>query len=804
MKKIFLLVFIIIIFKIDINAQENKEYLSIRTNKKVKIDGYINDESWSNAAVLSNFVEYSPNNGVNANNKTEVKIIYDDDAIYVSAKMFDKEKSSIKAGYSERDKIVNADWFSLSISPFNNGLNYFEFIVTASNIQSDCKVINESKDFSWNAVWQSAVKITDDLWTVEIKIPYSAIRFPSKSEQIWGLNIKRYKHTDRHTDSWNFIDKNQRGEYQQNGTLKGIKNVKMPFRLSVSPYTSFYIKKKSNSSKFSQSIKGGLDLKYGINESFTLDMMLIPDFGQVQEDDKVLNLSPFELKYNEKRQFFIEGNELFNKCGVFYSKRIGEIPDGYNSVANELDTNEKIEENPIKTDILNAMKISGRNKKGLGIGFFNAITKKTNAEIIDTITNKRRKIETQVPTNYNIIVIDKILKNNSFISFINLNTSKYKYSANITGTELSIQNKKGKYKLNGYFNLSQIYSKYNSPNLGHRYYFNFAKIKGNFRFDISQTETSNSYEVNDIGFLNRNDQISNNLSFNYNIYTPFWRLLSWTNKARITYNRLYSNDKYENSSFYFSSSCTTDKYLSLTVDTHIYPQSNDYYEARKTGQIFVQEQMQDFMFWFSSDYRKMIALDGYVKYKYSNKYNLSSYHIRFAPRIRPADKVLIIYSIDNTDTENSIGFVSNSNDEIIFGKRAVNTMINTINATYIINNKMNLNFRLRHYFSNLKYNKFYELEKDGFLNNGIEYTDNANVNYNSFNIDFSYTWYFLPGSELSLMWKQAIDRSEDLVDYNIFDNFNETINAEQFNTLSLKILYFIDYNSVKKTIKKRS
>ena len=165
---------------------------------------------------------------------------------------------------------------------------------------------------------------------------------------------------------------------------------------------------------------GGLDLKYGINESFTLDMTLVPDFGQTIFDDQILNVSPFEVRFNENRSFFTEGTELFNKSRLFYSRRIGASP----SLSPDTNENEIVTETPASVQLLNASKISGRTSKGLGIGFFNAITEKTYATIEDTLTGETREELIEPLSNYNVLVLDQVLKNNSYITFTNTNVSK--------------------------------------------------------------------------------------------------------------------------------------------------------------------------------------------------------------------------------------------------------------------------------------------------------------------------------------------------------------------------------------------
>src|SRR5258705_10304557 len=159
----------------------------------------------------------------------------------------------------------------------------------------------------------------------------------------------------------------------------GIKYIKPPLRLSFSPYFSSYVNNYPYNTpgikNTTTSLNGGMDVKYGINDAFTLDMTLIPDFGQVQSDNQVLNLSPFEVKYNENRSFFTEGTELFNKGNLFYSRRIGGTPIHFGDVSGQLGANERVLKNPTESKLINATKVSGRTTKGLGVGFFNALTK---------------------------------------------------------------------------------------------------------------------------------------------------------------------------------------------------------------------------------------------------------------------------------------------------------------------------------------------------------------------------------------------------------------------------------------------
>lgn len=360
-----------------------KKTLTIKrsNNKAPKIDGLLNDLAWKGLEVAKDFVMLEPNNGEKENPdfKTEVKVLYDDEAIYVAAMLYDPNPSKIAQEFTSRDNYGQADHFTLVINPNNDGLNAMQFEVLITGTQVDAKVTNGDEDRNWSAVWKSATKILENGWSVEMKIPYAALRFSNEELQTWGIQFGRKLINQNAQYSWNPID-NRIGIWTQyDGILKGIRNINPPTRLSFYPYASTNVANFDGETEFNQNI--GLDLKYGITENFTLDLTLVPDFGQAAFDNITLNLGPFEQRFNEQRQFFTEGIELFNKGRLFYSRRIGNKPVGYNDIDDNLATNEETYDNPDKVNMLNALKISGRTKGGLGIGFFNAVTDETKATI---------------------------------------------------------------------------------------------------------------------------------------------------------------------------------------------------------------------------------------------------------------------------------------------------------------------------------------------------------------------------------------------------------------------------------------
>lgn len=414
-----------------------------RTVTPPSIDGILNDPCWENAYLITDFVQYDPEYGEPASQETQVYIVYDDEAIYVGALLFDTAPDSILTQLGNRDDGgLNADWFGVEFDTYYNQLDAYSFKVTASGVQIDRRY----RDYTYDAVWKSATRLTDEGWIVEMKIPYSAIRFPKEAEQTWGLQVIRSIRRNRETSMWSVGVKGAANQLVHWGTLNGMTNIKPPLRLSLTPYFAIAgqhdqrIEDKAN--QYSYSFGGGADIKYGINESFTLDMTLFPDFSQVKSDDKVKNLSAFETVYAEQRPFFKEAVDLFRKGGLFYSRRVGGTPMHFYSVPDLMDSTEKIVANPAQAKLLNAIKVSGRNKHGLAIGFLNAFTNNTYATVEDDEGNQR-EILTDPFTNYNIIVLDQALKNNSSVYLINTSVIRTKMydNANVTGSGFNLLNK---------------------------------------------------------------------------------------------------------------------------------------------------------------------------------------------------------------------------------------------------------------------------------------------------------------------------------------------------------------------------
>jgi len=805
MKRVSLFIFLVSVslYSFGQSTPQKKEYTATRISSPPKIDGVLDDSCWLNIPIAADFTQTEPNPGNPSRQKTEVKFVYDNNAIYIGAMMYDTHPDSMLQELSKRESVFfgpNSEAFGFLIDTYKDGLNAVFLGVSLAGVQADTRVAEpEEFDDSWNAVWQSKVSINEKGWIAEIRIPYSALRFPKKDVQEWGINFSRMNRRDREFSHWNPVNPEEQGFVHQSGILKGISNIESPLRLSFSPYISSYLDNYNGNNSYS--INGGADIKYGINESFTMDMTLIPDFGQVKSDEKVLNLSPFEIRYDEQRSFFTEGTELFNKANIFYSRRIGGEPLGYEAAYDALDSNEVMEKNPGTTQLYNATKISGRTKSKLGIGFFNAVTAPAYATLHDTLSDARREILTQPLANYNVFVLDQGLKNNSFISLVNTNVTRdgSVYDANVTGTQFKFADKKNKFALMGGGSVSQLfYPDSAKPVIGHRYRIILAKISGNYTNEIYYRTASDKYDCNDLGYLDRNNDAALVFNQSYNIYKPFWKIIKMTNDLGIDYYMRANPRMFTKLEIEWNTDIDFKNYFTWGFKWGIRPvKYYDYDEPRVYGRYYQMPTCYDVGTYFSTDSRKRFGLEGNVSDMPFNQRNRNKLTWGLSPRFRFSDKFNMNYFYYSETHFDDVGWADNVNDTIILGVRDRRDVINTLEANYVFTSTMSLSFRARHYWSQVKYKSYFELNDNG-KESITSYTKNNDINFNVVTVDMIYTWQFAPASELSFVWKNAIFTEGSQLINNYVDNFNNTFESPQLNSFSVKILYYLDYQKLKR------
>ena len=791
----FCLLLLCVLLHAPVRSQTVKKTLgATRTNETITIDGKLDEPCWHMAARATGFTQSSPNPGAASAQRSEISIVYDDNAVYVGAMLYDTAPDSILKQLSPRDEfdIENTDVFGVFFDTYNDQQNAFAFFATAAGVQADAKVKFDAQDFTWNAAWFSKVHISNKGWCVEMKIPYSALRFPKVGEQKWGINFYRSIRRTREKCYWNTVLPSISNLLAQGGTLTGVHDIISPVRLAFLPYISAYAEQYAGAT--TKTLNGGLDIKYGINESFTLDLTLVPDFGQTLYDNKVLNLSPVEVRYDDRRYFFTEGTDLFNKNDLFYSRRVGGTPINMNNLSGMLDSNEIVSQNPSATKLYNAMKISGRTKHNLGVGFFNAISAPAYATAHDTLTGHDRQIQSAPLTNYNVIVLDQALKNNSYISFINTNVLRKEnsYNADVSALLFRFANAANTYAVDGSSDVSQLFYS-GKPDVGFRYLLEGGKTAGNYTWTLRTRTISDRFNPNDLGYLDRNNISYYILDQSYNIFKPFGYFNGQYNHLGIDYYRVFNPDVFQSLDLNGSNNTTLKNYLSTGIYYDAQPLlSYDYLEPRTFGRYYVYPQNYMAGAFFSSDYRKKFALDGEANYRIFSSPGRKTWYWSLSPRYRFTDKLAMVYSIQTTVQKNDIGYVDNVSGNIYFGMRNINTLVNTLDVSYIFNNTMSLKLDARHYWSEAKYLSYAYLNNDGLLES-TGYSTSHDINFNTFNAYMSYVWQFRPGSEMSVVYQNSIFSSGEAILTNYFTDVQNTFQSAQSNSLSVKIIYYLDY-----------
>ncbi len=794
-------------------AQKTMEAFPI--TEQITIDGEFLEESWKNAQPVGNFIQYRPKPGDQATQNTEVKLMYDDDAIYIGVICYD-DPSLVSKILSLRDDFnANVDNVQVSLDTYNDDQNAFVFGVSSMGVQFDSKLTATTESVELNMIWHSEVIHTEQGWQIEIRIPYSAFRFPKVDVQDWGINFYRYISRNREESLWSPISPDFDNWIAQSGSLTNLKGIEPPVRLAFMPYVSAYADHYRNPDpdirNWQGSFNGGMDIKLGLNEAFTLDMTLVPDFGQVVFDNQVLNLSPFEIQFNENRQFFTEGNELFTKAGLFYSRRIG-VQSPYSVLSTNLDEGESLEDVPANAQLYNATKVSGRTKSGLGIGVFNGITAKQSATAVNNLTGARRKITAAPLTNYNVLVLDQNLKNNSFVTLTNTNVMRegHFYDANVTGLNTRINLKENNYFIGANTALSNKFSA-NQIVTGHNWGVSTGKQKGSFVFSTSYFEESDTYDPNDLGFNANNNKRNLNASVGYRVFNPFWKLNQLSSSVGVSYNRLYNPNVYTGTFINANLFVNSQRFHAAGFNFNCgVTDEYDYFEPRTPGRYFISPTWFEVSPWISSNYQKRLAIDSRITYSLGSRNNWTTFSYNFSPRIRISDKVFLVYDWSQAYRWNAQGYAiafgtpAVTSNEIIFGSRDVVETTNTIDLRYTLTNKMGVTFRLRHYRSALQYDRFYYLNEDGRLTpndlDGLDAEGESvyNTNFNAFTIDFVYRWVFLPGSEINIVWKNSIFSSDKEVAESYVYNLSTMFENAPLNSFSIKVLYWLDYQSLKR------
>jgi hypothetical protein len=542
------------------NWPEHPILRAVRVSAPPVIDGDLSDAAWQSAPEFTDFTQHDPDDTKPPTMRTSIRILYDDKAIYFGARMDDTHRPT--ALLTRRDSFVQTDFLSINIDSQHDRLSGAAFTVYPSGTQVDSILYNDiGEDGSWDAVWDSATKILADGWVAEVRVPFSQLRFPEKPVHVWGLNITR--RTVRNNEWVRIVNtpKGQTGFVSHFADIEGIEGIHRGRPLELVPYAvgrSDVVTRADRENPFIDQVTvrndAGLDVKYGMTSNLTLTGTINPDFGQVEVDPAVVNLSQFETFYPEKRPFFTEGVNIFRfgdtpaqshfnfffAPQVFYSRRIGRSPQG--------GVDARFVASPQETTILGAAKLTGKAGNGWSLGVLDALTDAERARFIRGGVGGRQQVEPM--TNYFVSRTTKEIGDKARLGFLVTSVNRrlpdelsyLRENALTLGTDGHLWLAKRNWilewagtgtRVSGSeesIALTQLSSAryYQRPDAGHVDFdpsrkslsgfggrLQMAKQTGDWRPNFSVQAFSPGFEVNDTGFLQRTDIISSHALVQY-------------------------------------------------------------------------------------------------------------------------------------------------------------------------------------------------------------------------------------------------------------------------------------------------
>ncbi len=790
------------------------------------IDGILNEHAWQNAVPVSNFIQYDPLEGEEPTEKTLVKVVYDNDALYFGVMCYDSNPKGIRQQLTRRDRSSESDRFSIIIDSYNDGQTAFVFAGTVSGVQSDGVLYHDGVfyDIQWDAVWDYAAKIVENGWSAEFKIPYSALRFTKQNDEyVWGINFRRYISRKKEIDEWVMIPRNESGSISKIGNISGIVGINLPIHLTISPYVVGKGIFENSQKPFTRSnVLGGdvgVDAKYGVTSNFTLDLAVNPDFGQVEVDKAVMELTVFETEYPEKRPFFLEGAHLFSfgvttdqkQLNLFYSRRIGRQP-RYSYIADA----SKITQIPKITTILGSAKLSGKTEDGLTVGALSTITKTEKATYTDRIGVTKTKI-VEPSASYSVVRLKQEILGNSSIGFISTGGFVNRNSPSIaSGIDWNLRVLDNSYTLDGYFVSSKYSEKSYIDGPINKYYGNsgrlfFGKIAGdNFLFNTAYDYASKNFYIDEMGLFNQPREHGGATQIIYKedqAPSVFYRYM-----MVLQTNYRWSFD-----------GVTTVKYFGLgpsflfrnfwSLNVQFIRNEAAFDEAARGVPIgkYLRPTATQYFFNLSSDTRKPVSANSVLLYEFDSK-EKKEFFASVNLTLRPSTWIELtpIIAFSKRWREESGIVLGNSyltaedtltNERYtIFGDRDLQYFDLAFGGIVTLNTKLSIQFFSQVLFYKWQYSDLkllgnadrlimFDEDRHTFYPSA-DYSVFKNLNWKAFNGNVVLRWEYLPGSTVFFVWTQNRQNYDFLYKTLFLKNITNTFKIPADNALQVKLTYW--------------
>ncbi len=781
--------------------KEIKSITAVRCNPSAPvIDGFVNDPVWELAPRFGGFTQEEPEEGVAPTESTTVQVVYDDEAVYVAFTLYDSQPDKIVARLTRRDRWVESDFVRFGIDSYHDHLTGFYFQTNAAGVQRDGCIYKDTwTDGSWDGVWQSEVQIVKDGWTAEFKIPYSCLRFAKSDSLAWGINFGRWISRKSEYDIWVYVPEEEGGFVSRFGHLDGLKNIKPPRRFEFLPYA---VSSENTEPKRPGNADGrdffsniGMDLKYGISSDLTLDAAINPDFGQVESDATVLNLSTFETYYEEKRPFFLEGNTIFDTpFDLFYSRRIGKKP------STDLDDEaDYIIDQPTTTTILSALKLSGRTRGGTSIGVMNAVTQEERASYMDTLGVKR-EIVIEPSANYNVIRLKQDIFTNSSVGIMTTAVNqKQETPAYTGGIDWDLHFPKGIWVARG----QVVASRTGRDEHGGGFWAGINKDAGeHVRGSVWWEYESRNFDINRLGFIGRGNYNGGGTWWQYRTYKD-WHFI------RETYHNLNYWNAWNLDGYKISHGGNYNNSIRTTGNWWFgggYGFQIPYYDDRETrgGPPYKRPRGWDIWMWLDSDTRKgwVVHLHHSFGTNWDGIYESYSAQLEIQPRsnlefsIGPSYNANYHVSRWVETVEDSLG-----DEHYVFGELSSREFDINFRSTLTLTKNLSLQLWVQACMAIGDYENFKLLDSPGSFKplGDVEYSgnlayntyeDDPDFNWKSLNANLVLRWEYRPGSTIYLVWTQFRDEDENYGHLPFDEGLKDVWNLSANNTFLIKANYW--------------
>ncbi|MCX6134677.1 MAG: DUF5916 domain-containing protein [Ignavibacteriales bacterium] len=778
-----------------------KKATAVRTPVAPRIDGVLDEPEWKLAKPVKDFLQQDPDEGAPGTMPTEFRILYDDEAIYFGCTMDDPDPSKIIARLVRRDDEVLSDNISIRIDTYHDHQTNFEFTINAAGVKIDILQYNDGQleDASWDAVWEVKTRITGRGWIAEVRIPFRILRFQHRESFEWGLQLYRRIARLNELQMWALRSKSEGGHTSKFGHLVGIEHIPSTSNVEIIPYAvadaRFVPKSPSYPDGHEIKPNAGFDFKYRPASGFTVDATVNPDFGQVEADPAVLNLTTFETFYPEKRPFFVEGSQIMQFTtfggdfgpGLFYSRRIGRALDveapGGGYVLNK----------PRFATILGAAKISGKTARGLSVGVLEVVTRKERATLVSA-SGGRTETVVEPLANYSLVRLRQDVLENSNIGMIVTSVNRDGVLPAMTaGADWSLKFDESMYRVDGFLAGSRTTIPEVGRANGTAGKFNFSKDGGpHWRGFASFDFTSKKYNINDMGYfrrpndygwmgqvLYRDDEVTES--------RRFWSLSSMYHLRR-------NFDGAElNHSVSLESQLTLPSYWMFEARAEIDRGKYDDREMRGYG-LYRKPGTQTVALAVESDKRQHIV--GHGAFSLGSDQRAGRYfQIMGELELKPATNISLEMELQRGLREHEFAWVAHLTgppDGTIFAERSADEWSLMTRGSYVFSTELTLQVYFQLFFATGTFENFQQVFGDD--RHFAPYTwslPSRDFNDLSFNSNVVLRWEYLPGSTVYLVWSQSRQGERGSYRSTFGDNLSNTFALPSDNVLLLKISYWL-------------